>query len=158
MIADSHIRLATPEDAADIASLSKVAIEYGLPWGWTPRRVREAIADANTNVAVLRSQGALLAFGIMVYDDDVAHLLLLAVCSTRRRTKLGSALLVWLERVASVAGIVEIRVEARADNTPARAFYRQHGYRELATVTGMYHDVADGVRLLKRPPITPTSA
>lgn len=155
MIADSHIRLATPEDAADIASLSRVAIEYGLPWGWTPRRVREAIAEPNTNVAVPRQHGTLLAFGIMAYDDDVAHLLLLAVCSTRRRTRLGSALLVWLERVAAVAGIVEIQVEARADNAPARAFYRQHGYQELSTVTGMYHGVADGVRLRKRLPVTP---
>ena len=145
-------------DAADIASLSRVAIEYGLPWGWTPRRVREAISDASTNVAVLRLQGALLAFGIMAYEDDVAHLLLLAVHSTRRRTGLGSALLVWLERVAGVAGIVEIRVEARADNAPARAFYRRQGYQELATVTGMYHGVADGVRLLKRIPAAPTSA
>ena len=35
------LRLAVPGDAHEIAALSREAIESGLAWSWTPRRVRE---------------------------------------------------------------------------------------------------------------------
>jgi ribosomal-protein-alanine N-acetyltransferase len=143
------IRLATYADADAIALLSRSEIEYELPWSWTPSRVRRAIAGLATNVAVGHDGGRLAAFGIMSYRDDVARLLLLAVHPTVRRSGIGSSVLRWLEKVAHVAGIQSIRLEARQDNTAAIAFYRKHGYRVLATVVGMYDGMEDGVRLEK---------
>ena len=147
-----EIQLATLRDAVQIAEMSKTDIEYGFPWKWTPSRVIQAIADSTTNVAVIREQSLVIAFGIMQYEAHAAHLELFAVHRSRRRTGLGSALLAWLEQVARVAGISTIRVEARKENSIARAFYRKHGYLEIADVVGMYHglyDVEDGVRFEK---------
>ena len=144
-----RIRLAISGDADAIASLSRTEIEYELPWRWTPSRVYRAIAAPATNVVVASEGGPLIAFGIMVYRDNVAHLLLLAVRPDARRRRLGSAVLAWLEKVAKVAGISRIRMEARRDNVPALAFYRKHGYSERATVLGMYQGMEDGVRLEK---------
>jgi ribosomal-protein-alanine N-acetyltransferase len=141
------IHLASPADAATIGALSRIEIEDGLPWRWTPGRVARAIANPAINVAVVREADRLQAFGIMRYADDVAHLLLLAVHPACRRSGIGSALLQWLEVVALNAGIAMIRLEARNDNPAARAFYRRHGYRELAVVTGMYSGIKDGVCL-----------
>jgi ribosomal-protein-alanine N-acetyltransferase len=62
----------------------------------------------------------MLGFGIMKYDDDVAHLLLFAVREDARRQGVGSALLAWLEQVALVAGVRRFVVEARTRQTPAR--------------------------------------
>ncbi len=144
-----QIRLATQGDARAIAALSRTEIEHGLPWRWTPPRVQRAIADARTNVCVAMQYGSLLAFGIMVYADDTAHLSLLAVSPSARRQGAGSAVLLWLEQVALVAGVAQVQLEARHDNGAALAFYRRHGYEQKGTVAGMYLGVADGVRLEK---------
>jgi ribosomal-protein-alanine N-acetyltransferase len=143
------IRLATDADADAIALLSRSEIEHELPWTWTPSRVRQAIAGRTTNVAVAYDGGRLVAFGIMSYREYIAHLHLLAVHPAVRRRHIGSSVLRWLEKVAHVAGILRIRLEARQDNAAAIAFYRKHGYLVRATVVGMYDGMEDGVRLEK---------
>ncbi len=145
------IRLATRDDARAIAALSRTEIEHGLPWRWTPPRVQRSVADARTNVCVaVQRDGALLGFGIMVYADDTAHLSLLAVDPNARRHGVGTALLLWLEQVAGVAGIERVQLEARRSNAAALAFYGRHGYQQTGTVAGMYLGVEDGVQLEKR--------
>lgn len=143
------IRLATSADADAIASLSRMEIEHELPWKWTSTRVRRAIADSSTNVAVAYDGKLLVAFGIMSYRDEVAHLKLFAVHPLARRRGIGTAVLLWLEKVASVAGIGRICLEARHDNASAIAFYGRHGYSVRALIVGMYHGLEDGVRLEK---------
>lgn len=150
MIADVAVRLARRADASAIAALSRDEIERGLDWRWRPQRIVDAMADADTNVAVAHSpQGALAGFGIMVYRDDTAHLLLFAVHPAERRRGVGSALLHWLEAVAASAGIRRIRLEARLDNAAARCFYSEHGYHERTIRRAMYGAEVDGVRLEK---------
>lgn len=150
MIADIAVRLARRSDAAAIAALSRDEIEHGLPWRWRADRIADAITDADTNVAVVDGEGGMLAgFGIMVYRDTTAHLLLFAVRPSRRRSGVGSALLRWLETVARSAGITRIRLEARQDNAAARCFYSEHGYHERRLRPGMYRSDVHGVQLEK---------
>ena len=149
MIAAPLVRFATREDAAAIAAMSRDCIEHGLPWSWRPGRVARAIADPNTNVVVVGPPEALVAFGIMSYLEEDAHLLLFAVDHRQRRHGIGSAVLAWLEDVARAAGASRIRVEARRDNVAARNFYSEHGYHEQAIRTRMYSGVLDGIRLEK---------
>ena len=143
------IRFATRDDAAAIAALSRDEIEHGLPWTWREPRVRNAIADPETNVIVVGPPGAVAAFGVMYYADDDAHLLLFAVHRSQQRQGVGSALLQWLEEAARAAGAERIRVAARMDNEAARSFYNERGYHEGAIVRRMYSDRLDGVRLEK---------
>lgn len=150
MITEFEITLAQPADAQDIAELSRDAIERGLSWRWTERRVRRSIRDEATNVVVARRQGALLGFAIMQYGDDDAHISLFAVRASQRRGGLGSALLAWLEATAGIAGIRTIRLEARAGNVEAKSFYGRHGFTEFGTSPGYYEDVEDAVRMVKR--------
>src|ERR1700756_4314305 len=97
------IRFATRDDAAAIAALSRDKIEHGLPWTWREPRVRNAIADPETNVIVVGPPGAVAAFGVMYYADDDAHLLLFAVHRSQQRQGVGSALLQWLEEAGRAA-------------------------------------------------------
>jgi ribosomal protein S18 acetylase RimI-like enzyme len=143
------IRLAGRGDAAEIAAMSRVQIEQGLPWSWTEARVAGAIRNADTNVAVVGAPGALRGFGIMAYRDELAHLLLFSVRPECRRQGVGSALLRWLEDVATTAGIQRISLECRRDNAAARNFYAESGYHELAISKGYYRGVADAIRLEK---------
>ena len=149
MISHLTIRFATRGDAAAIAALSRDEIEHGLPWTWRETRVRHAIGDPETNVIVVGPPGAVVAFGVMYYADDDAHLLLFAVHRSRQRQGVGSALLRWLEEAAIAAGAQKIRVEARLDNEAARSFYNERGYHERAIVRRMYSDRLDGVKLEK---------
>jgi len=149
MIDESVVRIATLIDAAEIAEMSRDYIEQGLPWSWRFNRVARAIKDPDTNVVVVGSPGALVAFGIMSYREEDAHLLLFAVRTPFRRQGVGSAVLTWLEAVARTAGTQRIVVEARRENVAARSFYSEHGYHERAIEKAMYGRVADGVRLEK---------
>ncbi len=149
MITEYEITLAQTSDAQAISELSRDAIEYGLSWNWTQRRVLRCIRDASTNVAVLRSGGELLGFAIMRYGDDDAHIPLFAVRAAQRRSGLGSALLGWLEATAAVAGLRAIKLEARAGNSAAKSFYAHHGFLEAGKSAGYYEGVEDAVRMIK---------
>lgn len=149
MTADPPIQLATVADADAIAAMSRDLIEQGLPWSWVPARVRKAIEDGDTNVAVVRSAGTLAAFGIMEYLETDAYLVLFAVRGTNQRQGIGSALLRWLEASAITAGAERIRVDARRDNLAARSFYNEQGYHEVGIRPGRYAPGVDGIRLEK---------
>ena len=149
MITDAAVHLAGRADATAIAELSRDEIEHGLGWSWTAARVERAIRDRDTNVAVVREQGALLAFGIMSYRDEQAHLLLFAVRRSHQRQGIGRVVLRWLEAVASSAGTERIQVECRRDNRAARNFYGEHGYHEQVISRGYYQGVEDAIRLEK---------
>lgn len=149
MIAEYEVELALPGDAVGIATLSRNAIEVGLPWRWTPQRVTKSIADKSANVIVVRQSGLLAGFAIMKYEDDEAHLLLLAVHPGQRRKRIGSALISWLEATARTAGIGLIRLETRSQNTEAIAFYRALGFQELELRKGYYLGVENGVCMAK---------
>lgn len=152
MIAASSIRLATGADVHEMACLSRDAIETGLAWRWTPRRIAAGLGDAESNAIVARAAGdaPLLGFALMQYGDHEAHLQLLAVRAGQRRRGIGSALLQWLEATVAVAGLGTITLETRERSIAARAFYRRHGYEETALLVGYYHGLEHAVRLRKQ--------
>ena len=150
MLALPAIRLATPADARDIAELSRDEIEYGLNWTYTPPRILAAVRSRSTNVAVVHESGRLLAAGIMEYGDTSAHLVLLGVQREQRRRGLGRHVLGWLEVCAVTAGLRRSKVEVRADNPGAVAFYEALGYRFRERVAGYYRERLDAIRLVKR--------
>jgi ribosomal-protein-alanine N-acetyltransferase len=156
MTVDPPITIAVRSDAAAIAMMSRDLIEYGLEWRWRTARVARAIDELDTNVAVLRQEDALVAFGIMEYLDDDAYLVLLAVAKSSQRRGVGSALLRWLEAAARAAGSQRIRVDTRRENVAARCFYNEHGYHERVLRPRMYGKRVDGIRLEKwlRSPVT----
>lgn len=149
MLLTPVVRLAVAQDATGIAQMSRDYIEHDLGWSWREGRVLRAIRDRATNVAVIPEGEGIAGFGIMQYHDESAHLALFAVHPEHRQQGLGSLLVLWLEKPAAVAGMERIRVEARADNPQAIAFYCRLGFRETGRVAGYYSGVMDAVRLEK---------
>lgn len=143
------VELAVAADAPAIAWMSRGLIEYGLPWTWQPARVRRAVLAPDTNVAVVRGEVGLAAFGIMEYLDEDAYLVLLAVAEAKQRQGLGRAVLGWLEASATAAGSSRVRVDARRDNAAARCFYSELGYHEVRVSPRRYDGRVDQVRLEK---------
>ena len=135
------IRLAEPRDAQAIALMSRDLIEAGLGWKYDAPRVLRAIRDRETVAAVAcegKSRGALAGFAIMEFGDERAHLVLLAVRPSHRRTGIGRRLLEWLLESARTAGIASLHLELRAANEAARRFYRAMGFHETVLVPGYY--------------------
>ena len=143
------LRAAHVSDAGTIASMSRLLVEHGLVWRWTPARVRRSIKDKDTMVLVASIDGALSGFAIMKFRDEESHLFLLAVASRLQRTGIGAALLAWLEKSCRTAGIQNIRVELRAANKRARKFYEQAGFRCIGQVTGYYDNREAAVVMVK---------
>ena len=131
MIAVPTIRLAALGDALAIAEMSRDQIEAGLAWSWTPERVRHAIRNPATNVAVAQEGGRVVGFGIMGYGEEKAHLSLLAVSPAWRDQGVGAQLLDWLEQCARTAA------------------YGLRGFQRFATVHGYYQGRIDAFRLVK---------
>ena len=103
--------------------------------------------DANLAVASRDIQVA--GFGLMQYQDDEAHLILLAVDADCRRAGIGA-------RAGGMAGTLRPHGRHRhrlprgaASNLAARAFYRSLGYREVDRIPGYYQGQEDGVRIAK---------
>jgi ribosomal protein S18 acetylase RimI-like enzyme len=149
MIVNHKIRLATPDDAAQIALMSRDLIEHGLGWGWRPQSIRRCIANPSISVAVAPSEVGVAGFAIMEYKEDEAHLMLLAVGPAHRRRGIARALLDWHEQAALTAGIGTVYIEARANADETRAFYRAVGYSEVTRLPKYYRGVEDAVMLGK---------
>ena len=132
------LRIAHASEAAVLATMSRLQVEYGLRWRWTPERIRRAIRDPETTVLVASIGGEITGFAIMKFRDEDAHLLLLAVQPRSRRTGIGRAMVEWLETSCRTAGIRHVRLEVRAANRPARAFYDRLGYLLVGQVAGYY--------------------
>ncbi|HSD44282.1 MAG TPA: GNAT family N-acetyltransferase [Burkholderiales bacterium] len=147
MTANLDLRLATLDDAAEIAAMSRDLIEMGLGWTWTAARVARNIRSASTLTVVAGAPGRLAGFAIMYFGDEHAHLSLLAVRPQWQRAGLGRRLVGWLEESALTAGIGTVRLELRASNRAARRFYARLGFAEVARVPAYYGGVETAVRM-----------
>jgi len=137
------VRLAEPRDAQAIALMSRDFIESGLGWKYDAGRVLRAVRDRETIAVVAceggkSARGTIHGFAIMEFGDERAHLVLLAVRPSHRRSGVGRRLVEWLLESARCAGIASVHLELRAGNDAARRFYRAMGFYETVIVPGYY--------------------
>ncbi|MBX2823788.1 MAG: GNAT family N-acetyltransferase [Gammaproteobacteria bacterium] len=145
---DGELRLAKTSDADAIATMSRLTIEQGLRWRWRPARVRQAIADLDTNAIVITQDGLLTGFSIAWFGQNEAHLILLGVHPSCRRRGTGAHLVKWQEKVAETAGIRTLTLEVRESNEIAREFYYQLGFRENRLLKQYYDGSEDALRMV----------
>ena len=129
--------------------MSRLLIEYGLNWRWTPAKVKRHIKDKDTMVLIASKEGTIAGFAIMRFGDHQAHLFLLAVQPEYRRTGIGRSMMQWLEKSCRTAGIQAVRLEVRSSNRGAMRFYRSLGYRFLGKVAG-YYDRREAAAILAK--------
>jgi ribosomal-protein-alanine N-acetyltransferase len=150
------ISVAHISEAVDLASVSRLHVEHGLRWRWTPAKIRQQILDPETMVLVASVRGDIAGFAIMNFGDDHAHLLLLAVQPAYRRCRIGSSLLRWLEESCRTAGIQQIRLELRSTNRTARDFYVSAGFHFLGQISA-YYDGLEAASIMAKDLFTPPS-
>ena len=146
---DHAIELARIADAPALAAMSRDLVETGLGWGYRPERLARMIADANTVAVVARDVRRPVAFAVMTFGDERAHLVLLAVRPTHQRQGIARRTLSWLLESAATAGIVSVHVELRVNNPAAYALYRDAGFTETVRVPGYYRGREAAVRMIR---------
>ena len=131
--------------------MSRREIEQGLPWSWTPNRLRRYVALASTNAYVAEINHKVVGFSIASIGDARAHLVLLAVEKAWRNRGIGRELLEWQLLAAQTAGLADMSLEVRAGNRTAQLFYASTGFRKIRTLPRYYCGVEDAVRLRLAP-------
>ena len=133
-----NIEFATDSDAAEIGELSRREIEYNLRWKYQPTRIRQLIRHKSKNVVVARDKSSLAGFGSMTYQQHSANLDLLAVKGQYRGRGIGRQIVLWLEKVAHTAGIMNLFVQVRKTNPGAIRFYERLGFQVIGEIAGYY--------------------
>jgi len=142
-------------DIGALATMSRREIEVGLPWSWTPNRLKRFIGLASTNAYVAESDGTsgteIVGFSVASLGDVRAHLVLLAVDRRWRNRGIGRELLEWQLRAAQTAGLTDMTLEVRSGNRTAQLFYASAGFKKVRTLSRYYCGVEDAVRLRLTP-------
>jgi ribosomal-protein-alanine N-acetyltransferase len=157
---DITLRPGRPADAGKIAAMSRDLIETGLGWSWSPDRVGRSISNRDTYALLACDRERVVAFSIMHFGDEHAHLNLLAVRPSHQRLGIGRRMVEWLIESARVAGIATVHLELRAANYVARSFYKSLGFTESAYIPGYYRGREMALRMVRvlRSPDTPLPA
>ena len=139
-------------DARSISQISRREIEHGLGWRWRTGSIVSHIRADDSCVLVARDGDRIVGFAVMAFDfeEQAAHLILLAVVPGRRRAGLATGLLDWLETIARRGGIERLHLEVRETARAARSFYDRMGFQHVSHLPGYYEGREDALRLEKR--------
>ncbi|SAI35378.1 acetyltransferase [Bordetella ansorpii] len=132
-IDDIELLPMTPADLDDVADLE--AQVQAFPW--TRGNFADGLA-AGYPGCVLRAQGRLAGFCLLMLAPDVAHLLVIAVPRALHRRGLGRRLLAWCEMRTRQAGVPGLLLEVRPSNEGAVGFYEQAGFLRVGVRRGYY--------------------
>jgi len=129
------IRPAQALDADALALLERDA--FGSD-AWSPAQVEAELAGANRRVVVAEAGGRVVGYGAISVAGDVGDLTRIVVAAENRRSGVASSLLAALHDAARAAGAVRMLLEVAESNSGALAFYRAHGYAEIARRRAYY--------------------
>ncbi|NPC97503.1 N-acetyltransferase [Nocardioides sp. zg-DK7169] len=143
------IRVAT---LADLDAVADLEVDNLGVDAWSPGLVEQAITDEHASLHVWVAEdddtGEVVGHAVAAVVD-VTELQRISVAGTHRRTGLASALLAEVVRTAERAGVERVVLEVREDNAGALAFYRAHGFVELARRRGYYRDGTTAIVLAR---------
>ena len=143
-VVDAPSVLWRPLAEADIEAV--VALEctaHAAPW--TAGNFRDALA-AGYAVAVGVADGALVAYGVLLFAPGEVQLLNLTVAPEARRLGIGRALLQRFLGEARARGAAQCFLEVRVSNQAAIALYAQQGFVPVARRVGYYPVQGPGPR------------
>jgi ribosomal-protein-alanine N-acetyltransferase len=142
------LRLASTADAVAIAQMSRDLIEAGLGWRYRADRVRRMIGRRDTSALVACDRNGMVGFAVMQFDDEHAHLMLLAVRPSHQRQGVARQMMQWLLESSRVAGMVSVHLELRASNHAGLTFYRTLGFQQTLVLAGYYEQREAAIRMM----------
>ncbi len=119
-----------------------VALEASLQaFPWSRGNFADSLA-AGHEMRVLRLDGDLVGFSVLMSIVDEAHLLVIGIERRHQRQGHGARLLQEALATACARGAVRLLLEVRAANAQAIAFYQGLGFVQIGLRRGYYPAVA----------------
>lgn len=119
-----------PMGAGDVPAVA--AIEASVQaFPWTAGNFADGL-KAGYGGWVAHRHGRVIGFSMTLYAPDLAHLLVLAVAPEAQRAGVGTALMRHCEKEALARNLPALLLEVRPSNAQALAFYRRHGFEQIA--------------------------
>lgn len=112
---------------------------YSHPW--TRGNFADALAAGNS-AWVVRENGVLLGYCLLMMAPDDAHLLNISVATQEQGKGIGRGLLEWVDAQAQAHGLPSVLLEVRVSNARAIKIYEQAGYRSIGVRRGYYPAVS----------------
>lgn len=137
-----RVRRAGPLDLPGIYRVEKAC----FPDPWPLLAFFPYLVDREALALVAEEEG-IIGFILALREGEELHIHDLAVVPEHRRQGVGSALL--KELLAAAAGTRRVRLEVRASNHAAQAFYTKHGFRRIAILPNYYADGEDGILMIR---------
>lgn len=104
---------------------------------WTRGNFADSLA-AGHSAWIVRQDGTLLGYAVIMQVPDEAHLLNITVVPGLRRSGYGSAILERLFGEARSWSAQRMLLEVRPGNVAALGLYRRHGFAEIGRRRGYY--------------------
>ena len=125
-----------PMGAHDIHAVA--AIEASVQkFPWTAGNFSDGL-KAGYSGWVAHRGGKVVGFSMTMFAPDLAHLLVIAVAPQMHGEGIGTALIRHCESEARARDLPAVLLEVRPSNTKALAFYRRHGFEQIATRRNYY--------------------
>lgn len=125
-------------DVPAVGRLMRAAFDPGFGEMWSDAQLAGALGSAGHRLQLAVSDGALAGFTLSRQVLDEVELLLCATALDRRRRGIGRLLLRRAMVVHGDNGATRMFLEVRANNEPALALYRAHGFSSVGRRPAYY--------------------
>jgi [ribosomal protein S18]-alanine N-acetyltransferase len=142
-----------PYESADLLALyeiDKACYEPGI--AYSRRELRWYLEQDGVDCVVAEAATQLIGFILSHREGARAHIITIDVLEAWRRKRVGTALLVEIERRIASHGARMIELETATTNEAGVAFWRKHGYRTVGLLKGYYLDRLDAYSMRKNLP------
>ena len=144
---DAGLRPYISEDVEAMFQLDQECYPPGT--AYSRREMKWYLRLPGADCLVAEGEGALAGFIVTEREADLGHIITLDVADLQRRRGVGTALLAAAEARMIEAGVRRVSLETATDNAPAVAFWKKHGYRNVAVLKNYYMEKLDAYEMHK---------
>lgn len=152
LIPELVIRPAEPKDVGDIAEMEQIC--FATPWS-ADAIAQELTSNHRAHYIVAEIEGRVVGYAGMWQILDEGHVTNVAVRPEYRGNHIASTIIAVMLEIGEGIGIARYTLEVRSSNEPAKALYRNFGFKEAGLRKGYYEDNGEDAVIMWRDPQQP---
>ena len=144
-----------PAEAADVAAIAEMEkICFATPWS-EDAIMHELTSNPLAHYIVAEIAGKVVGYVGFWQILDEGHITNVAVRPEWRGNHIASTIIAVMLEVGESLGITRYTLEVRSSNEPAKALYRNFGFKEEGLRKGYYEDNGEDAVIMWRDPSEP---
>jgi [ribosomal protein S18]-alanine N-acetyltransferase len=130
------LRLYRPSDFDTLHAIDQLCFPKHI--AYRRSEMKSFLRADGAHCVVAEIPEAIAGFVLAQKRSKIGHIITLDVLAAYRRHSIGSLLLEASEKEAAARGVTLMYLETATTNKAAIALWKQHGYRETATIENFY--------------------